>query len=452
MRSQSLRVIDAGFSLLAEIDNYSSLQWTRRWHRPGEFELHLSPGAQGAEQLQKGNLVVLRDEAGIILHREIALQQDGTEELVVTGKALAAILGRRITVPPAGEAYDRLTEATETIMKRYVRNNCTEPADSARVIEQLTIAADQARGQLLTYQTRYKQLDEELQAISNASGLGWNVWLDWGASRWVFDVLEGRIMTAGQTALPPVIFSVDFDAVRSQVYTDSDVGYRNQAYVGGQGEGANRAIAEVGESKAGLDRIETFIDARDVTEAADLTERGQQKLQEMQHLRSFATEIMPQGPYTYLVDWDLGDVVTVQNRRWGVTLDVRVAEVLEVYEPGGTRLDVTFGAAMPTLVDRVRQAVDAPLVERPDVPTRTSELENDAGFITEASIPGASTYVHYQSVPATLWTIEHNLGRYPSITVVDSAGTVVIGGVQYISENEVRLTFGAGFSGRAFLN
>lgn len=450
--TQPLRVIDAGFNLLAEIDNYSSLQWTRRWHLPGEFELHLSTSAQGVDQLQKGNLVLLREEAGIVIHREIVLQEDGTEELTVTGKSLSSILGRRITVPPVGQAYDKLTAAAETVMKLYVRHNCTELADPARIIEQLTIAADQQRGQVLTYQTRYKQLDEELQALSNASGLGWDVRLDRDELCWVFDVLEGHILTAGQTALPPVIFSVDFDAVRSQVYTDSDVGYRNQAYVGGQGEGAERAIAEVGESKVGLDRIETFIDARDVTEAADLTERGQQKLLEMAQLKSFATEIMPQGPYTYLADWDLGDLVTVQNRRWGVTLDVRITEVLEVYEPGGMRLDVTFGTTLPTLVDRVRQAVDTPLVERPDVPTATSQLENDAGFVRAEEIPGMSTYIYTQASPASVWTIEHNLGRYPSVTVVDSAGTAVIGGAIYLSENVVQLTFGGGFAGRAYLN
>lgn len=450
--TQPLRVIDTEFSLLAEIDNYSSLQWKRRWHQPGEFELHLSASIQGAEQLQKGNLVLIREEAGIILHREIALQEDGTEQLIVTGRGLASILGRRITVPPTGQAYDRLTAATETVMKRYVRNNCTDPEAAERTIDLLTIAPDQERGGSLTYQTRYKQLDEELQKLSNTSGLGWDVRLDMAAQLWEFDVQEGRDLTAGQTVLPPVIFSVDFDAVRSQTYTDSDVGYRNQAYVGGQGEGANRAVVEVGDSRVGLERIETFVDARDLEDETDLPERGQQKLLEMQRLTSFETEIMPRGPYVYREDWDLGDVVTVQNKRWGVSVDARVAEVLEVYEPGGMRLDVTFGTALPTLVDRVRQAVDAPLVEHQDVPTRTSELENDAGFITEATIPGATTYTHTQTAPAAVWTITHNLDRYPSVSVVDSAGTVVIGDVQYQSKDVIQVAFTAPFAGVAYLN
>lgn len=64
----------------------------------------------------------------------------------------------------------------------------------------------------------------------------------------------------------------------------------------------------------------------------------------------------------------------------------------------------------------------------------------------------ATTYTHDQSTPSDTWTITHNLARYPSITIVDSAGTVVVGGVAYVSVNQVVVTFSAAFSGKAFLN
>ncbi len=68
------------------------------------------------------------------------------------------------------------------------------------------------------------------------------------------------------------------------------------------------------------------------------------------------------------------------------------------------------------------------------------------------SLVGGSTYVHTQSSPAATWTISHNLGRRPSVTVVDSAGSVVIGEVTYLSDNSLRVEFSAGFSGQAYLN
>jgi hypothetical protein len=61
-------------------------------------------------------------------------------------------------------------------------------------------------------------------------------------------------------------------------------------------------------------------------------------------------------------------------------------------------------------------------------------------------------YVFTQSSPSATWNITHNLGRRPSVTVVDSAGTVVIGEVTYTSDNALTIQFSAGFSGQAYLN
>ena len=61
-------------------------------------------------------------------------------------------------------------------------------------------------------------------------------------------------------------------------------------------------------------------------------------------------------------------------------------------------------------------------------------------------------YTHTQSVASASWTITHNLNKYPSVTVVDSAGSVVVGDVQYLSLNDVVITFSGPFSGTAYLN
>jgi hypothetical protein len=61
-------------------------------------------------------------------------------------------------------------------------------------------------------------------------------------------------------------------------------------------------------------------------------------------------------------------------------------------------------------------------------------------------------YEHNQLVPLSSWEIEHNLSKYPSVTIVDSGGTIVIGDVVYNSENKVTVTFGSAFSGKAYFN
>lgn len=65
---------------------------------------------------------------------------------------------------------------------------------------------------------------------------------------------------------------------------------------------------------------------------------------------------------------------------------------------------------------------------------------------------GDKTYVYHQSVPASVWNITHNLDKFPSVTIVDSAGSVVMGEITYESKNKLKVTFTAEFGGSAYLN
>lgn len=60
-------------------------------------------------------------------------------------------------------------------------------------------------------------------------------------------------------------------------------------------------------------------------------------------------------------------------------------------------------------------------------------------------------YVHSQPIVSSVWVINHTLGGKPSVTIVDSADTVVIGEVTYNSNSQVTVTFTAPFSGYAYL-
>jgi len=68
------------------------------------------------------------------------------------------------------------------------------------------------------------------------------------------------------------------------------------------------------------------------------------------------------------------------------------------------------------------------------------------------SSQGAPTFEFDQGVPATTWNITHNLGKFPSITVIDTGDTVVTGEYTYTNNNNVVLNFSAAFAGKAYLN
>ena len=62
------------------------------------------------------------------------------------------------------------------------------------------------------------------------------------------------------------------------------------------------------------------------------------------------------------------------------------------------------------------------------------------------------TFVFTQGVAATTWNIQHNLSKFPSVSVVNNNNIVINGEVTYIDNNNVQLNFSAGFSGKAYLN
>jgi hypothetical protein len=78
-----------------------------------------------------------------------------------------------------------------------------------------------------------------------------------------------------------------------------------------------------------------------------------------------------------------------------------------------------------------------------------SEAQN---VITKSAGAVDLSYTYEQIAPSTVWAINHNMGKFPSVTIVDSAGTEVIGEVSYQDKSNLKISFSAPFSGTAYLN
>lgn len=87
----------------------------------------------------------------------------------------------------------------------------------------------------------------------------------------------------------------------------------------------------------------------------------------------------------------------------------------------------------------------------------SSNNENLLLTLTQRDNGGVSTsikfkHIHVQAVPALEWNIIHELNCYPSATIVDATKTEVIGNIEYIDLNTLKVSFSAAFSGEAYLN
>jgi hypothetical protein len=61
-------------------------------------------------------------------------------------------------------------------------------------------------------------------------------------------------------------------------------------------------------------------------------------------------------------------------------------------------------------------------------------------------------YFHNQAIAASTWIVNHNLRKYPSVTVTLSTGQVGYADVMYIDENNLTITFSGANSGKAYMN
>ena len=60
----------------------------------------------------------------------------------------------------------------------------------------------------------------------------------------------------------------------------------------------------------------------------------------------------------------------------------------------------------------------------------------------------ASAFEYTQDTPAEIWTITHNLNKYPKTTIIDSVGDVVYAKVTHITNNQVTVKFSEPVSGK----
>lgn len=123
-------------------------------------------------------------------------------------------------------------------------------------------------------------------------------------------------------------------------------------------------------------------------------------------------------------------------------------EVVVTVDPASLVPTVAVSVDTPEPVELVMVAEQGP----PGPPGPTADIKTINGQ-TVTGIGDLQLWLAYEQViPSDTWTVTHNLNKFPSVTVVDSAGSWVIGAVAYVDLNTVRITFSSSFSGRAFFN
>lgn len=128
--------------------------------------------------------------------------------------------------------------------------------------------------------------------------------------------------------------------------------------------------------------------------------------------------------------------VSVTQKQNVTTVVKPETETLEVHDPG------VAGPPNSLSVGTVATG------EEPAV-TITGTAPNQ---VINFTLPVGGAYMHTQYSASNRWEITHNLMYNPNVTVVDSAGTLIEGAIEYNGPNSIVLLFSASFAGKAYLS
>ena len=378
-----LYVLDNNFKVLGIIDNYECLVWQRNYYKPSTFSMQIIPSFEQFQLLKKGNILLKKDntkEAMYIDHRELEENENGIEVLTVSGYSLSQWLDRRITL------YKQLENGNaETVIRNYVNNNCINTKETNRKFPSFIQGINNNLGQEVDYNSHYKPLLEEIESIATTNELGYRIDLDLHSKQYIFEVYQGLDRTVNQDLNSRAIFSTEFENISNQKYIDSDNNYRNMVLVAGAGEDENRKTLALGSDNSSFDRYELFVDARDISDKESKTRmvtdeltgekieetyeveipletynklleaRAKDKLSECTKVETFDCIISNTNNLIYRVDFDLGDKVSIINKKWGLMLNERIVSITESYDIEGLKIDIEIGSNIPTLIEKIKR-------------------------------------------------------------------------------------------------
>lgn len=80
-------------------------------------------------------------------------------------------------------------------------------------------------------------------------------------------------------------------------------------------------------------------------------------------------------------------------------------------------------------------------------------VEENINVSITGVVGGSDAHFTYtQNAASATWSIAHNLGKRPSVMIVDSADFVLHGSVKYTDSNNLTINLSAPTSGKAYLN
>ena len=341
-----LRVFGTTLQLLADIDSYAEVYYTRKLVEPGDFAVSIPLDGTGAESLEAGNFILVGNgysRLGIIEEIEKKRLSRGTKWLVVRGHEAKALFGRRIVLPADGFERMEMTAPAESVMKALVATQCGLGTVEKRRIPGLIVVDDEGRGLNYTISSRLSNLLTELCRCARSSGLGFKLDFDDTGLALVFDVIAGMDRSAEQSVNPRALIAEGYDTMKSAEIKTRSSGFNNTIYVEGKKSLENWPMAIVWNDlePEGFNRFERGLDAPLLQKELDLHTYGLGKLASYPEEFFLEAEVQDEAPVMPDEDYFLGDVCSVEA--YGQWYKVPLESIEERWTQDGPGIRLGFG-------------------------------------------------------------------------------------------------------------
>lgn len=369
------------------IDTANSIIWKSVYYGVGDFEIYAAATAANTSMLVEGNYVTRPNnfECGIIEHIEKKDDDNDGKMIVASGRFVKSILDRRVVYSAtlSGTGYNYIWNCAanvlqgnvEAAVRKLISDNAVNAVDANRNIAEIywtdedvsglpdIIVTDDSSGEEedAEKQVTYKNLLAYSDGVLQEYECGARMWLDRDLLKFRYKVYKGVDRSRDSTTHEPIIFSTEFDNLKSSNYTIDSSEYKTTALIGGEGEGTERKCAFSYAWIAGLERRETFVDASSISstykDAAGeeqsytieqyrkmLEAQGRQTIAELQKVETFDGEIdLTNSNLKYGEDYALGDMVTIEDKDLGKYINARITVVTEVQDDNGYNIDIEYG-------------------------------------------------------------------------------------------------------------
>ena len=293
------------FELLGVLTGFNFINWSRSYNNVGSFEVKLMFSNEYFELLNIGNYIYKKDtnETCIILERYVHTTENGEVILNVKGNSLSHFLSYRIFSYTGNiSLYD--------FINKVINENFINPTISNRKIDNFKMKPLSEDLKHINLSLDYKN-EEVLKAISEQLEIvnfGFKINFLFKEQIFEFEVYEGNKSNA--------IFSFEFNNISEQEYYEDLENEKNITILENGGYSNNNF--------KGLERKETDSEIKKLDKNIEFV------------------IIDSSEQYKYLLDWDLGDIVTTRNSLLNMWFEKNIVGIEEFTEPTGKYLTVIF--------------------------------------------------------------------------------------------------------------